>query len=297
MSGWPRVLTVLTIVVFFVVIFFGLGLSGTLGRKLDADRPEQCEALATAQDPQASILEPQNTWSNFAYLIAGMLVMYRSRNLLGAAVGLNLALEFLFSGLYHARLTETTQMIDVAWIYVLLLSLFVYGIQCIFYQPFALVRDFVLQTSRLTFSIPLLITSLITVAVIGTGLLMGEYKDDVFESTKTTIALVVLVAIPLIIGLIAAGIRGASWIHILMPIFVIFSVGIPTLLFKFSDGREHKFFNWCCPDAVLQSHAAWHILSAVMVLVAYDIFAQLSGDGRIFSLTNEAPQDLATVAA
>ena len=249
MSGWPRVLTVVTIITFFIVIFLGLGLGSTLGRNVNAGRPEQCEAIATTTDPQASILEPQNTWSNFAYLIAGMLVMFRSRNLLGAAVGLNLAFEFLFSGLYHARLTETMQMIDVAWIYVLLLSLFVYGIQSIFYQPFAFVREFVLQTSRPTFNIPVLITSLVTVAVIGMGLLMGEYKDEVFESTKTTIALVVLVAIPLIIGLIAAGIRGASWIHIVIPTAIIFSVGIPTLFFKFSDGPEHKFFNWCCKGA------------------------------------------------
>ena len=56
-------------------------------------------------------------------LIAGLLILYRSRTLLGAMVGLNLAFEFLFSGLYHAKLNETMQSIDVAWIYVLLLAI------------------------------------------------------------------------------------------------------------------------------------------------------------------------------
>lgn len=290
MSGWPRVLTVLTIITFFVAIFLGLGLGSTLDRNVNADRPEQCEALATTTDPQASILEPQNTWSNFAYLIAGMLVLFRSRNLLGAAVGLNLAFEFLFSGLYHARLTGTMQTIDVAWIYVLMLSLIAYGIQSL------LLREWALRTARPVFNAPVLIASGVTVAIIGIGLLMGKFKNEIFESTVTTLALVGLVAILLAIGLTAAAIRGAAFMQILMPIVVIFSAGIPTIFFKFSDGREHKIFNWCCQDAVLQSHAAWHILSAVMVLVAYDSFAHLSGDGRIFSLSNAAAQDYEPLA-
>jgi len=81
---------------------------------------------------------------------------------------------------------------------------------------------------------------------------------------------------------VAAGIRGADAMSIVMPIVLVISVGIPTLFFKFSDGTSHHLFNWCCPKAVLQSHSGWHIVSAVLILVAYDFFASFAGDGRIF---------------
>jgi hypothetical protein len=284
MSGWARVLTVTTIIAFFVVIFLGLGLSSTLTTKPTAGRGEQCEALATTTDPHATILEPQNTWSNLAYLIAGALVLYRSRNLLGAAVGLNLAFEFLFSGLYHAKLNDTTQTIDVAWIYVLLLSLIVYAIQSLLFAEWGR------QTAYPVLNAPVLIATGISIVVVVLGVLMGIYKNEVFESTMTTLILVGVLAVLLAIGLIVLGLRGVDAMIIVMPIVLVISIGIPTLLFKFSDGPEHKMLNWCCPKAVLQSHSGWHILSAVLVLVAYDFFANFSGDGRIFSFARPSQE-------
>src|SRR6266550_228668 len=256
MSGWPRVLTVTTIIAFFVVIFLGLGLSNTLTRKPDAGRGEQCEALATTTNPQAMILEPQNTWSNLAYLIAGMLVLYRSRTLLGAAMGLNLAFEFLFSGLYHAKLNDAMQTIDVAWIYVLLLSLIAYAIQSLLFSQWGR------NTGYPVLNAPVMIAAGITIVAVVLGVLMGIYKNEIFESTMT----------------------------IVMPIVLTVAIGIPTLFFKFSDGPEHKIFNWCCPSAPLQSHSGWHILSALLVLVAYDFFATFSGDGRIFSFAQPSQE-------
>jgi len=284
MSGWPRVLTVTTIIAFFVVIFLGLGLSSTLTRKPDAGRGEQCEALATTTNPQAMILEPQNTWSNLAYLIAGMLVLYRSRTLLGAAIGLNLAFEFLFSGLYHAKLNDAMQTIDVAWIYVLLLSLIAYAIQSLLFSQWGR------NTGYPVLNAPVMIAAGITIVAVVLGVLMGIYKNEIFESTMTTLILVGVLAILLTIGLIVRGLRGADAMTIVMPIVLTVAIGIPTLFFKFSDGPEHKIFNWCCPAAPLQSHSGWHILSALLVLVAYDFFATFSGDGRIFSFAQPSQE-------
>src|SRR5215472_13698083 len=100
LTGLPRILTVATVTAFFVVAFLGLVLGGGLPRELHPSRPDQCEPLASDKDPKAVVLEPQNTWSNWGYLLVGALILYRSRNLLGAAVGLNLQFEFLFSALY-----------------------------------------------------------------------------------------------------------------------------------------------------------------------------------------------------
>ena len=269
----------------FIIVFLGLVLSHSITTNPGADRPEQCELLATATDAHASIMEPQNTWSNFGYLIAGALIIFRSRNLLGAAVGLNLALEFMFSGLYHGKLTETLQTIDVAWIYVLLLGLIAYAIQSLLFSQWAI------QSGYLSFNAPLFVCAGIAAVTMVIGVFMGIHKNDIFESTTTTFVLVGLLFILLLIGFIAAGRRrGADVMAITMTIVLIVATGVPVLFFKFSDGPKHAIFNWCCPKAVLQSHAAWHVLSAVLLLVAYDFFANFCGDGRIFSFARPAQE-------
>jgi hypothetical protein len=294
-TGWARIAVVGTIFAFFFVVFLGLGLGSSLSRNLNPGRGEQCENLATTSDPQATVLEPQNTWSNLGYLIAGMLVLYRSRNLFGAMVGFNLAFEFLFSSLYHAKLNETTQTIDVAWIYVLLLSLIAYGIQSLLFSEWAV------GTGYFGFTAPVMIALAIEVVVVVLGILMGIYKNEIFESTVTTVVLVGLVFILYApIGISASVVKlfkavaknnmspnyNDIFMAIAMPLLLFIAIGLPTLFFKFSDGPEHKMFNWCCPKAVLQAHAGWHILSALMVLVAYDQFAKFGKDGSIFSVSN-----------
>lgn len=285
MSGIARILVVGTLIAFFVVCFFGLALGGSLSRNLTPERGEQCEALATVKDPKATVLEPQNTWSNFGYLIAGALILYRSRNLFGAMVGINLGLEFLFSSLYHAKLTGGLQTIDVAWIYVLLLALILYGVQTLFFP------DWGMQSGYASFTTPVLVALGLEAAVIGLGLLMGVLKNSIFESTKTTIILVLLV-----FGLfVAAAIKTASrlkaesastsvlLLSIVLPVLLVLAVGFPTLFFKFSDGPGHAMYNWCCPTGAVQSHSGWHILSALLLVVAYDVLARYGNDGRILS--------------
>ena len=289
MTGWRRVLVVATIGSLFLVVFLGLALGGTLDRNPEANRGEQSEQLATVENPDAAVLEPQNTWSNLAYLAAGMLILFRSGTLLGAVVGLNLGFEFLFSGLYHAKLTGITQDLDVAWIYVLLLGLSAYALQCLLWPKWAR------QTAYPVLNAPVVITAVLAVFCAGTGILLRLLGS---ESTVTTLALAGVLVGLLGWGLIQAGVRGASWRALVMPPVLAISVGLPTIFFKFSDGPEHKIFNWSNPEAVLQAHAAWHILSALLVLIAYDFFATLAGDGRIFSWATDAGEDLipATVA-
>lgn len=283
MSGPARILTVASISGLFLVVFLGTVMAKGFSTNPAATRGEQCELLASTSDPKAAVLEPQNTWSNLGYFLAGTLILYRSRNLLGAAVGLNLAFEFLFSGLYHAKLTETMQTIDVAWIYVLLLSVIAYAIQSLF------AREWATKTSYPRLTAPVVTAVIIVLLVIGLGILMGLLKNSLFESTKTTLALVALLFIFLIIAVIVAAVRGgeSTAVNLVMTGVVILATGIPTLFFKFSDGAGNRFLffpNLCCSKADMQAHAAWHILSALMVAIAYDFFANFSGDGRIFSI-------------
>src|SRR5271165_2483271 len=80
--------------------------------------------------------------------------------------------------------------------------------------------------------------------------------------------------------------------YIVKGIVLIVFVGVPTMFFRFSDGGNRLFgVNLCCSKAVLQAHATWHILSAFMVLIAYDFCAQFSGDGRIFSCASPGTEN------
>ncbi len=290
MSGLPRILTVAVIAVFFIVAFLGLVLGHSLPRNLHPTRDEQCEPLATDKDPNAAVLEPQNTWSNWAYLLAGAVIVYRSRNLLGAFVGLNLAFEFIFSALYHSKLTESMQFIDVAWIYVLVLSLIACAVQCVVIQ----FHDPARETERPVFSNWRFLAAMaIAVATILIGIMIRVIRPD---STITTIllatALAVVVAFKYLRKLLSHFIRAIwppelpDW-HLAdtVDIILIFVFGLMALTFRFSDGPGHILFDWCTKDeGKLQPHAAWHVTSAFLVLVVYDFFCHYFPEqGRVFT--------------
>jgi len=291
MTGLKRILTVTVIVAFFIVAFLGLVLGHSLPRNLHPSRDDQCEPLATDKDPKAVVLEPQNTWSNWGYLIVGGVILYRSRNLLGAAVGLNLAFEFLFSSLYHSKLTDSMQFIDVAWIYVLLLSLIACAIQCVVVG----LHDPARETERPVFgNRNFLIALAIAAGTIFLGIMIRVIRPD---STWTTVllaaTLAVVVSYRYLRELLSKLFQGI-WPRELPPwhtadtvaVILIFAFGLPALVCRFSDGPGHwPLFDWCVQDeGRLQAHAVWHLTSALLVLVAYDFFGHYFPEqGRVFA--------------
>jgi len=292
MTGLRRILTVTVIAAFFIVAFLGLVLGPNLPRNLHPTRDDQCEPLATDKDPKAVVLEPQNTWSNLGYLIVGSVILYRSRNLLGAAVGLNLAFEFLFSGLYHSKLTESMQFIDVAWIYVLLLSLIACAVQCVVVR----FHDPARETERPVFSNRnFLIALAIAAGTVFIGIMMRVIRPN---STWTTIFLAGVLAVAVSYKYVWEFLSNriqAIWPPKLLPpwhtadivaVILIFAFGLPALVCRFSDGPDHwSLFDWCVRDeGRLQAHAVWHVTSAFLVLAVYDFFGHYFPEqGRVFA--------------
>jgi len=85
---------------------------------------DQCESPRSA----GLFAEPENTWSNFAYFLAGVLVFLRARTSIGRISGLNLVLLAIMSGWYHASLShDLAQRLDVAGIYAVLFSVILMG--------------------------------------------------------------------------------------------------------------------------------------------------------------------------
>ena len=238
----------------------------------------------------ATIVEPQNTWSNFAYLLAGILILFRGPKLLGIAVGVNFCLMFLFSGLYHASLQNVWQALDVAWIYVLLLSLIAYASE-------SLKRRYVKER----FSCIVTIMSVAIPAAI--GILVAALKasgnlpkSDLTDSTYLTLALVGILGIPVLILMLdfwwldlnidgfktwsgnlfaREYIWGQQWkfqLWMFIPALVggmlrTALVGLP------GDGCGHSL---CRPHSFFQAHAAWHVLGAMALWWTYNFLAQAS---------------------
>jgi hypothetical protein len=246
-----------------------------------------------------TIVEPQNTWSNFGYLLAGLLILFRRPSRLGMAVGINFCLIFLFSGLYHASLQNVWQALDVAWIYVLLLSIIAYSLQALRLRYKKLSSSPVVTILSIGF--PVAIGVLVTVLK-ATGNLPNSPLTD---STNITVALVGILGIPVLILLLDFWWLRRKWVR-----WILERLGCePKTYWRNLEGREFiwgqqwKFELWmfipallggmfrtalfglpgdgcghslCLPHSPFQAHAAWHVLGALALWWTYNFLAQAS---------------------
>ena len=90
-------------------------------------RGEQCENLET----HLPTMEPQNSWSNLAYLLVGLLVLCRCPHKTGKVFGVYLMLLCVSSGLYHASLKPTWQLLDIAALNAVLFSLIFFAVHVV----------------------------------------------------------------------------------------------------------------------------------------------------------------------
>lgn len=96
----------------------------------ETGRGDQCERLK----PSSVTREFQNSWSNLAYVYAGLLVLCRSRRLSGWALGAHFILVGITSGLYHASNYGSLDPIDfqkwdVAALNAALISMLMFAIE------------------------------------------------------------------------------------------------------------------------------------------------------------------------
>ena len=247
----------------------------------------------------ATVIEPQNTWSNFGYLLAGLLILFRKPSRLGMAVGINFCVIFLFSGLYHASLQNVWQALDVAWIYTLLLSIIAYSFQALKLRYKK--RSFSLPATIVSIAVPVAIGILVA-ALKATGHLPSSALTD---STNITVALVGIIGIPVVIILLDFTWLRWKWLN-----WIFERLGGSTMTYwrnlegrEFIWGQQWKFELWmftpallggmfrtalgglpgdgcghslCLPHSPFQAHAWWHVLGALALWWTYDFMAQAS---------------------
>ncbi len=244
----------------------------------------------------ATIVEPQNTWSNFAYLLAGFLILFRKPGVMGMVVGIQFCLIFLFSGLYHASLTSYWQAFDVAWIYTLLLSIIAYAVEAMGIRYAK--RPFRAVGLSVGIGFPVAVGILVAYLK-ATGNLPSSPLTD---STNITVFLVGVLGIPVVIIMLDFSWLGWgiwNWLECTQERAKFYSTCLEGR--EFIGGQQWKFELWmfipalvggmlrtalfglpgdgcghslCLPHSPFQAHAWWHVLGAMSLWWTYDFLAQ-----------------------
>lgn len=292
-SPWLRA-TTFTILVASLAAILSTAASG----KFTWGPPEipkaQCEALtATSVSPvlktaidaiyqerigAAIIREPQNTWSNLAFVFAGALIWTHDRRTFSRLLAAALCFLGVTSGLYHASLLPSIRTLDVSamgWVS--------FALCCVGY---AAARR---TTPPGSAPPPPPSRAELSVGIIGGALAMTAafFRNDVrlgglkpFDTTYTTIA-----GIGGVFALALFGILRATRAHSnLRPPYtriVILALVIAVAAFCQVSDRPGRFC--CAPDALIQAHAVWHVLMAAAAALAYDVFASIEGRPTLFS--------------
>jgi hypothetical protein len=230
-----------------------------LGNRLD-----QCEALNLLPNSQSGIiLEVQNTWSNAAYLLVGLLILACSTRPLGLSLGGGLVLLSFCSGLYHATLQDNSthtfdaRSMDIAAMYFVLWLLLGYAVLS------------VLVRRRWSPAAEWRLAAAMAVA----AYVMARIRYYVWLFSSTT-AVLIMVAVITTVYFWQMRRRPTRWKRFYLAVFG--SAGAIAAFFRFGDGGG-RFL--CEPHAFIQPHSIWHVASAALVLLAYDFFARSSRPG------------------
>ena len=202
---------------------------------------------------------------------------------------------FFTSWLYHASLQNYPQSFDVAWIYVLLVSMIIYGVETLYIRYFPSHSRFGDVAAWILFWTP-----------IALGVLFGFLKatdpdlaNTLLESTTTTIVLIGVLGLQTAIIFLDRVFMKLYGVPIVGPLFRCMykhlddqeffgrdwlSVGVRFGFFalmglfgalgsylKLGDGCGKSL---CSPHAGLQAHACWHFFGAVSLWWSYDFLAQ-----------------------
>ncbi len=240
----------------------------------------QCEALdATTLPPAvkntfmlayqartaaAIVREPQNTWSNLAFVFAGALVAAHDRRVFARLFGAALIALGLASGLYHASLLPAWRTVDVATMGWVSFALVCVGGAAVSPRLAALSpgAQFVIGSVGGTLAI--------MAAVFRNDVRLAGVKP--FDSTYTTIAGVAAVFVLLAAGILSATRRRASLLPLAARLGWLALVVAAAAFCQLND-RPGRCF--CTPDGVVQGHAVWHGLMAAAAALAYKLFVRI----------------------
>lgn len=218
--------------------------------------PKQGESVSTADvvrgilrhDPVALarvIREPQNTWSNLAFVLAGAFVWVGSpRRIVRAAAG-GLMLTGIGSFLYHASASLAVRALDV-------------GAMKVYFGLSAIVALVVLRPTwreAVERRAVMLAVAMLAIAAVITpirGMKVAGFRP--FDIGLLTLLSALIAAAALVKSAVMAKERG-PWIAIATSAVLL----VAAAAFQIGDRPGGWFFH---PGGAIQGHAVWHVLSA-----------------------------------
>lgn len=215
----------------------------------------------------AIIREPQNSWSNLAFVFVGALVFARDRRTHGQSLGVALFTLGFASGLYHASLLPAWRTVDVAAMGWVVFALGFFACSSVWPEaPLFPCRP----------AIQMLVSVIGLILAAGAAVFRNEVRIGGIKPLAVTYITGAGVAV--IFGLltfILVTARRHSNIHLrLFPRLGLLGViTLAAILCQLGDHPDQLLFQ---PDAFIQAHAVWHVLMALAAYLAYDTFSRIA---------------------
>ena len=268
--GWLTVWVICFVVSCLLAALLGVAgvhpWSDVTADRVNGYHHEQCETVSKS----GFFLQFYNFWSNYAYLAAGLLILWLSDSLIGKAIGVVFIFLAFTSGWFHGTLTETGQTFDIVGVYCALTVLIAYA----FIELIPLEQDG--PWAWIVFAIAVVI-----------GLFAGIFKPDglapisfkIFDSSIFTPLLVGVLGIYMFLVIWRRNFRFQN--PVLWPIMGFLIAGGLALIFKFTDGNG-LLTSQCIytPGGPIQGHSLWHLLSAVMFVCFFEYIRSVNGRSR-----------------
>lgn len=191
------------------------------------------------------VREPQNTWSNLAFVWVGALMIASAGRRLRRCVGVTVIAVGIGSFLYHASVARALRQLDVAamfWVFLMM------GFLC----AAALAprwREWIEQRAGLWLGVTLL-------AAVGLTVLRNVVVAGGKPFSLRVAAAIAAATIILSIAQVARRRETVGAALQMLGIVTLFGVAVGLQTVDRPGGR------WFRPDAWLQAHAVWHVLAA-----------------------------------
>jgi hypothetical protein len=253
---------------FLITVVVTLALAGALafvgepGRWPAPETPPQqgeaVDAASPASQPAHSpaalarlIREPQNTWSNLAFALGGAWLVSAAASRLARLTGVALIGVGIGSFLYHASVARELRHLDVAAMYWVFLMATALCLQAIVAGS----RD---ALHRGAWAI-LVVTLLLAIAfTAGRNIVVAGMKPFSLKFATAAAAAIIILSMARVAWR-RETLGGALQLLVIVTLFGL-AAACQTM-----DRPGGRFFR---PGAIVQAHAAWHVLAAVTFVAA-----------------------------
>jgi hypothetical protein len=205
-----------------------------------------------AADALARIVrEPQNTWSNLAFVIGGAFLIVTAAGRLSGSVGVALIAVGVGSFLYHASASRELRHLDVAAMYWLFLLAMILCVSTVWPASRAKLES----VAAVIFGVTLIAAVLLT---LGRNVSVAGLKPlSLHTVTVVTAAMLILS-----MAQVARRLETVAAALQLLGIVTVFGIAAAC---QTSDRPGGRFYR---PGAIIQAHAVWHVLAAATFVAA-----------------------------